>query len=381
MSSILREWLVRQSSPDTRKLSARPAGKPGDFLHVLENLRRSPPRHSLARPKAPACVWKAWRNLSGPMWFANQNQTLRRSRAASRWSAPGPGSRTCREDHAPSHRPQMSSGRLFLDRVARQQCPSPLHRHQQHNIHSSSDQAKGDISILPARGHFYFALTAGFRELTRQRLWAIVLARNGVHMSMVFAPEQDMATRLWFYQAEEICLHSFRYSAGKVECLPHTHDEYNIVICLAGEIDCVIAEDHQTLSPGEVLVVNPGEVHYASYPKEPVAAVGITLHVPESAMHRTIRRMRLPLDLEASSLSFVGKAKDPALLQFADELIAELDERQNGFEMVTQALVIQLIVHLLRRCLSPVVHTPRRVLPRQLPSWQMVRAFEYMNAC
>jgi len=160
MSSILGEWLVRQSSPDTRKLSARPAGKPGDFLHVLENLRRSPPRHSLARPKAPACVWKAWRNLSGPMWFANQNQTLRRSRAASRWSAPGPGSRTCREDHAPSHRPQMSSGRLFLDRVARQQCPSPLHRHQQHNIHSSSDQAKGDISILPARGHFYFALTS-----------------------------------------------------------------------------------------------------------------------------------------------------------------------------------------------------------------------------
>jgi hypothetical protein len=27
----------------------------------------------------------------------------------------------------------MSSGRLFLDRVARQHCPSPLHRHGQHN--------------------------------------------------------------------------------------------------------------------------------------------------------------------------------------------------------------------------------------------------------
>jgi len=50
------------------------------------------------------------------------------SRAASRWSAPSPGSRTRREDRAPSHRPQMSSGRLFLDRVARQQSPSPLHR-------------------------------------------------------------------------------------------------------------------------------------------------------------------------------------------------------------------------------------------------------------
>jgi AraC-like DNA-binding protein len=200
-------------------------------------------------------------------------------------------------------------------------------------------------------------------------------------MGTLFAPEHDPATRLWFSQAEEICLHSFRYSAGKVECLPHTHDEYNIIICLSGAIDCMIVDERQILTPGEVLVINPGEVHYATYPKEPVAAVGITLHVPESAMYRTIRRMRLPLNLEAGSLSFVGKAQDPSLLQFADEMLAELDERQNGFEMVAQALVTQLMVHLLRRCLSPVVLTPRRVLPRQLPSWQMVRAFEYMNAC
>ncbi len=200
-------------------------------------------------------------------------------------------------------------------------------------------------------------------------------------MALLIAPEQDPATRLWFSQAEEICLHSFRYSAGKVECLPHTHDEYNIIICLSGEIVCVVVDDRHILQPGEVLVVNPGEVHYATYPKEPIAAVGITLHVPESAMHRTIRRMRLPLDLDSSSISFAGKAHDPSLLQFADELLAELDERQNGFEMVAQALVTQLLVHLLRRCLSPVIQTPRRVLPRQLPSWQMVRAFEYMNAC
>jgi len=53
----------------------------------------------------------------------------------------------------------MSSGRLFLDRVARQHCPSPLHRHEQINMRSSSDPAKGDISTLLPRGHFYFALT------------------------------------------------------------------------------------------------------------------------------------------------------------------------------------------------------------------------------
>jgi len=106
-----------------------------------------------------ACVFKAWQNLSGPMWFQSQNQTLGWDRAAFRWSAPSPGNRTCRKDYAPSHRPQMSSGRLFLDRVARQQSPSPLHRHPQTNMRFQEPPAKGDISTLPGGRHFYFALT------------------------------------------------------------------------------------------------------------------------------------------------------------------------------------------------------------------------------
>jgi hypothetical protein len=47
--------------------------------------------------------------------------------AASRWSAPGPAKgRDGR--NAPCSSSAMSSGRLFLDRGARQQSPSPLHR-------------------------------------------------------------------------------------------------------------------------------------------------------------------------------------------------------------------------------------------------------------
>ena len=158
-----RKWREGKSSPYTGKLSARPAGKPGDFLIGKESLRRSLPRHFLAsasnHTEGPQyAFWKAWRNLSGPMGFQNQNQTLGWDQTASRWSAPGPGKRTRREDHAPSHRPQMSSGRLFLDRVARQHCPSPLHRHTQINMHSANAQAKGDISVLPAKGTFLLCL-------------------------------------------------------------------------------------------------------------------------------------------------------------------------------------------------------------------------------
>src|SRR5207247_5128168 len=165
MNAIRREWREGKVRPI-------PGNSPHDRLvsrGIIPSLRRIcddpfPTTHSFSatatnHTRRPVCVFKAWRNLSGPMWFQSQNQTPGRDRAASRRSAPGPGKRTRREDHAPSHRPQMSSGRLILDRVARQQSPSLLHRQPQNNTHSSSDWAKGDISTLPARGHFYFALT------------------------------------------------------------------------------------------------------------------------------------------------------------------------------------------------------------------------------
>jgi hypothetical protein len=53
----------------------------------------------------------------------------------------------------------MSSDRLFLDRVARQHCPSPLHRHAHTTTHPLPAPAKPDISTLQRIGHFYFALT------------------------------------------------------------------------------------------------------------------------------------------------------------------------------------------------------------------------------
>jgi len=163
-----REGKVRPipgNSPHDRPVSR------GYFFTLKESLRRSLPRHSISvisqsHTRVPQyAFFKAWRNLSGPMGLAKPNQTLGRDQTASRRLAPGPGKRTRREEHAPSHRPQMSSDRLFLDRVGRHQCPSPLHRHEHNNMHSSNDLAKGDISTLLARGHFYFALTVQFASL------------------------------------------------------------------------------------------------------------------------------------------------------------------------------------------------------------------------
>ena len=164
------EMAGRQGSPYTGKLSARPAGKPGDFFIAKESLRRSLPRHRIPHQSriilgAQYAFSKAWRNLSGPMGlnFKNQiqNQIPGRDQTASRWSAPSPGKRTRREEHALSHRPQMSSGRLFLDRVGRHQSPSPLRRHAQTTMHFPRATSKPELSTLLGSGTFYFALTEG----------------------------------------------------------------------------------------------------------------------------------------------------------------------------------------------------------------------------
>jgi AraC-like DNA-binding protein len=199
---------------------------------------------------------------------------------------------------------------------------------------------------------------------------------------MMFAADHpaQKEPRLWFDQEREICLHHFRYPAGRLDSLPHTHDEYNIIFCLNGGFEFSLRDARETLEPGDVLVVNPGDLHHGKYGQRASESRGLTLQVPEWRMKEIMQRMRLPIDVDRSSVLFFGKIRDFSLLTLSEELLDELERHQSGYEMVAQALILELIVHLLRHCLHPTIEAPARVLPRQLPSWQMVRALEYMNA-
>ena len=130
----------------------------------LQRTRRGPRR----------AFFEAWRNLSPRCGFKTKPEP---GSTASRRSAPTQveervGRTTLLSSSA------MSSGRLFLDRVARQHCPSPLHRHTHINMHFSSARLKGDISTLPGRGHFYFALTACSMRLTVLASVRIIFTRK-----------------------------------------------------------------------------------------------------------------------------------------------------------------------------------------------------------
>jgi hypothetical protein len=107
--------------------------------------------------RRPVCVFQAWRNLSvrcgqtkTKPWGGTEPPPVGRPRAQVKERV----GRT-----TPFSSSAMSSGRLFLDRVARQQSPSPLHRYRQINTPFSNAWDQGDISTLLRWGHFYFALT------------------------------------------------------------------------------------------------------------------------------------------------------------------------------------------------------------------------------
>jgi len=119
MKSISEGVARRQSSPDTGKSSARPAGKPGayfTFWRICDDSFPATPHPPQAKPARPDCVFGGMAESIGPMGFKTQTTFHPSWGAASRWSAPVPGKGRDGRNYAPCSSSAMSSGRLFLDR-------------------------------------------------------------------------------------------------------------------------------------------------------------------------------------------------------------------------------------------------------------------------
>ena len=160
--AVIQRRPVPGNSPDDRKDYP-------DFESSKESLRRCPPARPVTRTAARReCALLGERTLRfrgmaesfAPVGGSNRVKPgagYRLPLVGPRAPVQGRDGRNC----APYSPSAMSSGRLFLDRVARQQSPSPLHRQPQNNTYSSEVRSKRDISTLPGIRHFYFALTSG----------------------------------------------------------------------------------------------------------------------------------------------------------------------------------------------------------------------------
>ena len=158
----LRKWREGKVRPIPGNAPHEPAGRPGSFFTSLkERLRRSLLRHFVTATAMNTGIPRL-RFLRHRGIYQSDVGLL--SNPSSSWNcclplaAPNPSPRTRREDHALLI-VQISSGRLFLDRVGRHQSPSPLRRHAQPNTHFLTAPLKPQRSTLLGCGTFYFALT------------------------------------------------------------------------------------------------------------------------------------------------------------------------------------------------------------------------------
>ena len=154
-----------QKSPHTGKLSKRPDSTWAGLLSSQESLRRFLPATPSPRlPRTPKILgMRLFRQAEsiGPMG------SLKPLKAGA--GVPPPvgrprGPAKGRDGRgAPCSSSATSSDRLFLDRVARQHCPSPLHRHGQNNMRSPEVPGNGDISTLLGKGTFLLCLDTSSR--------------------------------------------------------------------------------------------------------------------------------------------------------------------------------------------------------------------------
>ncbi|MEW5978786.1 MAG: AraC family transcriptional regulator [Acidobacteriota bacterium] len=196
----------------------------------------------------------------------------------------------------------------------------------------------------------------------------------------MLAQRKQPVSRCWFTPDFQFGMHHFRYLADDFRSLPHTHGEHNVVLCLSYSFECVVNGQPVSMLPGDILVVNPGEMHVSNYYSDKVFSEGLTLYITARALDHLVQKMRIPFDGKRQSLRFRGKVQSPKILELAWSLLSEWKDQRAGHEILVQSYVCQILVHMIRNCLEPAIE-PKIRLPRQLPSWQMDSAIEYMNTC
>jgi len=160
-------------------------------------------------------------------------------------------------------------------------------------------------------------------------------------------------------------------------CLPHTHSEYNFVICLNGEMEFDRGGKLESIKAGDIAVLNSGEMHRTRYLAETCETIGLIIN--KSQLNDILRYMQLPVGTGIRHINFLGKAHDWKIVDLTRELLHELTEQKKGFDLLVQSFVVQILIYLFRYCFEPVILKATAELPPQLLHWELTRAIEYMN--
>lgn len=176
----------------------------------------------------------------------------------------------------------------------------------------------------------------------------------------------------------ELGLQHFRY--GERQFFPERRlPEYAIVCCFSGHIDVWEDSCLKRLTPGEILIANPGVVRGSLYAPELGVCEGATAIANPKLMHEIMVRMRLAH--EGCLARFSGKIQDAGLVSEMRNACRKIDENRAGTDIFLDGFLRQFLVETLWRWppanTLPLASSAEPYLPRR----HFVSAAKFMNRC
>jgi AraC-like DNA-binding protein len=185
----------------------------------------------------------------------------------------------------------------------------------------------------------------------------------------------------WTGRDEQLCVQYFRPETD-VFYPSHSHSEYTIVVCLAGEVSVKQLGREQTIGPGEALMGNLGVPHASTYRSQngwPCEAVSIS--VDHRLMSALTTDFKLPSGDGTICPAFLGKVHGPILQNCAREIAQELRNVRQGHKIVIETQAIRLLIETIRLWSPADIEPVSTDLSPRLPRSEFVRAYEFMRWC
>jgi AraC family transcriptional regulator len=154
----------------------------------------------------------------------------------------------------------------------------------------------------------------------------------------------------------------------------HAHATFTVTVLLAGRMRACIGENEFTLTAGDVAFTGIGQLHAAE--ADEVDFVSIRIH--PALINTLVAEMGLTR-ATAEIVFRVSHAMDETLLKIARIIAGEVTDEKPGHEIMLDALVRQLAIHLLRSHLT-VRKSAQIELSRVGPvDRRLRRALEFMH--
>jgi AraC-like DNA-binding protein len=186
-----------------------------------------------------------------------------------------------------------------------------------------------------------------------------------------------------FWSRADGKLHVQWYRApSQVAYAPHTHSEFNIVVCLDGGVHTRQFGDAETAEAGQAMMgSNPGVEHASQYLPGRQGCQAVSLTFAPEALNALFRAHSLPMTRRGFVPAFAGKVSSRIIEHAAQEIVEEMRNRAFAHEAVVEGLAMRILVESFR--LWPKERSgeiPEDPTPR-LARRDHVRACEFMRWC